>query len=213
MNQGPMLQCPDCGARHDLGGLGDAETFRCDGCSRALKVPLQIREARARGGDATQVMAVTARSRSQAVANELGAHGVAPGAAGSTRTTGAASGSAGRSSWLSFGSTTSPVSLWLRLAVWCIAVPVGLFIVFGGARSMGWVTMDQLIKTFTGQGWDRFAPIARLLPFAALVSATIVQASVAGLERRIKRTVVSGGVTPGASDERRSARLEDMDAR
>ena len=209
MNQGPMLQCPDCGARHDLGGLGDAETFRCDGCSRALKVPLQIREARARGGDPTQVMAVTARSRSQAAANELDARGTAEGATGQA---GAAQGSVRRASWLSFGSTTSPVSVWLRLAIWCIAVPAGLLIVFGGARSMGWVTMDQLIKTFTGQGWDRFAPIARLLPFAALLSATMVQASVAGLERRIKRTVGSDGVS-GASDARRSARLEDMHAR
>ena len=50
MSQAQLLQCPDCGHRHDLATLGDVHTFRCDKCGRTLKVPAQYRNG-ADGGD------------------------------------------------------------------------------------------------------------------------------------------------------------------
>ena len=50
------------------------------------------------------------------------------------------------------------------------------------ARKVGWLTQNELIDAFTAGGWDRFRPIAQLLPLAAFVIALLVQGSVFGLE-------------------------------
>ena len=175
MTQGHQLQCPDCGDRHDLDALGDVETFRCRGCGRALKVPLQIRTARemaeapAPKSPADQGLIAGPSKR---VARK------APGRVPLARST---------------------VALWLRLVVWIAAVPFGLVVVFGGAYELKWVTLRQLEDTFTKSGWDRFAPVAKLLPIAALIAATIVQLLVSWLERKAaarepKNPSASGGL-------------------
>lgn len=77
-----------------------------------------------------------------------------------------------------------PVPWWQRLAVWIVALPLSLLIIFGGATRLNLLTRDQLLNTFISVGWDRFVPVARLLPLAALLCATLVQVGVTYLERR-----------------------------
>lgn len=77
-----------------------------------------------------------------------------------------------------------PVPWWQRLAVWVLALPLSLAIVFAGARRLRLLSKDDLLNTFTTVGWDRFVPVARLVPVAALLCATIVQVLVTYLERR-----------------------------
>lgn len=108
----------------------------------------------------------------------------------------------------------APVPVWMRLVVWAVAVPIGLGVVFLLAKAFGWITTDQLLDTFTAEGWSRFAPLAKILPLSALLIATIVQASIAGLERRRRRTP-RDSATPRdpRSAGRRAQRLEPLDAR
>lgn len=176
MTQGHQLQCPDCGDRHDLNALGHVETFRCAGCGRALKVPLQVRAARAQSTPNTASDQVTpgemlAPQRQRTRASMLASR------------------------------QRSVVAWWLRLIVWVVAVPFGLAIVFGGAIKLKWVTKDELVQTFTGAGWDRFAPVAKLLPIAALIAATVVQVLVMWLERNAaRRRAAESNAERGGSD-------------
>ncbi len=64
-----------------------------------------------------------------------------------------------------------------------VALPFAFAIVFGFARAIGILSGNQLQDVFLDTGWDRFWPVARLLPFVALVMAAIVQFSVMGLAR------------------------------
>jgi hypothetical protein len=81
-----------------------------------------------------------------------------------------------------------PVPRWARLALWIVAVPVSFFCVFGVARTLGLFTTDQLSDVFLADGASRFWPLARLLPFVALVMAGVVHGGVVVLARRKRRT-------------------------
>ena len=158
---GPHLECPDCGRRQDVALLDGAPTFRCEGCGRPLKVPAQL-QLQSRP-DPTRVQPAVGPS------------------ARSGGASGAASAGVGRA-----GPRDVGVALWKRLLVWIVAVPVGLGVVFGIAKLLGWITTNQLLDTFTATGWSRFAPLAKILPLSALLIATIVQVSVTALERRAR---------------------------
>ena len=86
----------------------------------------------------------------------------------------------------------------LVLCLWIVAVPAGFLIVFLVARLTGLFTSDQLSDVFLATGFDRFWPLARLIPFVALVTALIVQVGVAALARRDRRAPAQPGVGPGA---------------
>ncbi len=184
MSQAQLLQCPDCGHRHDLAALGDVHTFRCDQCGRALKVPQQYRngsEPPAPALDDTQRQPAVSRIPEPERAAEPVATRPAP-AAPATRPR---------------REQRAPrVPIYWRLLVWVLAIPIGLVLVFQViARNLGWLTQNELIDAFTAGGWDRFRPIAQLLPLAAFVIAAIVQASVYGLEcwyRRRARLQAAG---------------------
>jgi hypothetical protein len=75
------------------------------------------------------------------------------------------------------------VPFWMRLLVWIVAVPLGFLIVFGFARVAGLLTQTQLEDVFLDTGWHRFWPVARMLPFVALVTAAIVHFSVLFMSR------------------------------
>ena len=111
------------------------------------------------------------------------------------------------------GRRATPVPVWMRLLVWVVAVPVGLGIVFVLAKAFGWITTDQLLDTFTAEGWGRFAPLAKILPLSALLIATIVQASVAALERRRPKRTDEAPPRDPRSAGRRAQGLEPLDAR
>jgi hypothetical protein len=72
---------------------------------------------------------------------------------------------------------------WIRFALWIVAVPLGFVIVFALAQVIGVLNSDQLEDVALSEGWTRFMPIARLLPFVALVTAGLVQGGVYGLTR------------------------------
>jgi hypothetical protein len=76
------------------------------------------------------------------------------------------------------------VSRWARLLLWLVAVPLGFLLVFGFARAFGFFTSTQLQDVFLA---DMFWPVIRLLPFVALVTATIVHGGVLLLGRRRAR--------------------------
>ena len=71
----------------------------------------------------------------------------------------------------------------LGLGLWFVAVPLGFVLVFGFARAFGLLSSQQLQDVFLEEGWDRFWPVARLLPFVALVTASIVHFSVLYISR------------------------------
>ena len=209
MGQAQLLQCPDCGHTHDIAALGDVHTFRCEQCGRALKVPPQFRTAPS--VDATVRQPAVARipdpapetgaPATELSAADLGANvGVADVGAADL---GAASGTATparapRPVRMSRRNPTKPyVPMYWRLLVWVAAVPIGLVVVFQLiARKLGWLTQNQLIDAFTAGGWDRFRPIAQLLPLAAFVIALLVQGSVYGIERLYLRRSRTNGTTP-----------------
>ena len=75
------------------------------------------------------------------------------------------------------------VPFWMRLLIWIVAVPVGFIVVFGVARALGFLSQSQLEDVFLETGWNRFWPVARLLPFTALLTAGIVQFAVLYISR------------------------------
>jgi len=71
----------------------------------------------------------------------------------------------------------------MRLLLWFVAVPLGFLFVFLTARAFSLFTTNQLSDLFLANDTARFWPVARLLPFVALVTAILVQAGVYGLAR------------------------------
>jgi hypothetical protein len=182
----PVLQCPDCGAKHPLSEVPSAGAFPCKGCGRVLRVPERVtqrsREAQpvsaaptspAPVGPAAAVPPPAPVARETEVTSA--APVVEPGARASTADARAARALA--------GPRLAAVPWWLRLLVWIVAIPIGFMIVFGFARTFGLFNNDQLSDLFLANGSDRFWPVARLLPFVALVVALLVQGGIYLLAR------------------------------
>ena len=64
---------------------------------------------------------------------------------------------------------------WVRLLLWIIAIPLAFLVVLAFARATGMLTTNEISDLALAQGWGRFWPIARLLPFVALAAAAFVQ--------------------------------------
>jgi hypothetical protein len=80
-------------------------------------------------------------------------------------------------------------SRWIRFALWFIAVPLAFLFVFLFAKLIGVLTSNQVENVALDEGWSRFWPIARLLPFVALITAALVHGGVYGIARfRSRRT-------------------------
>ena len=75
------------------------------------------------------------------------------------------------------------VPWWMRLLLWIVAVPLSFLLVFLVARTFSLFTTNQLSDLFLANNTGRFWPVARLLPFVALVTAALVQGGVYGLAR------------------------------
>jgi hypothetical protein len=71
----------------------------------------------------------------------------------------------------------------MRLLLWIVAVPLSFLLVFLVARALSLFTTNQLSDLFLANNTGRFWPVARLLPFVALVTAALVQGGVYGLAR------------------------------
>jgi hypothetical protein len=166
----PVLQCPDCGTKHPIDLASSAAAFRCNGCGRTLKVPAAYRPAPA----PAPASVTTAASDATAVTPVVGGAPATP----------PPSTNGGRSlSRRKVRAQAGVVPFWMRLLVWLVAVPLGFALVFGVARLAGFLTQTQLEDVFLDTGWKRFWPVARLLPFVALVTASIVHFSVLWMSR------------------------------
>ncbi len=190
----PVLQCPDCGEKHPLSKVPTQGAFPCQGCGRVLKVPDAVGQRAAAQTAAARPVPVASASVSptgpvtpwdEPAAPAAGAATGAAAAAGSTAASPTVDGLgalAPRSSRRS-GHRLGPVSWWMRLLLWFIAVPLAFMLVFLVARAFGLFTTNQLSDLFLANDTARFWPVARLLPFVALVTALLVTLGVYLLAR------------------------------
>jgi len=194
----PALQCPDCSTKHPLDGVPEAGTFGCRGCGRMLKVPGSRPAAPVAPPPAPAPTPVPPVVPSPAATPDPGAERVlasaVAGSAAASASTPPTVGAPDATAVLPEVDDPMPprrtekrrVAWWLVLCLWIVAVPAGFLIVFLVARLTGLFTSDQLSDIFLASGFDRFWPLARLVPLVALVTALIVQIGVAALARRTR---------------------------
>lgn len=193
----PVLQCPDCGEKHPLATVPTSGAFPCRSCGRVLKVPESGTPAPPAPAPPTPAPVATAVAR-PAAADPT-----------STRVVPAVDGPAlgalspkSRRPAAHLGS----VPWWLRLLLWIVAVPVSFLLVFVIARGLSVFTTNQLSDLFLANDNARFWPVARLLPFVALLTATLVQLGVYLLARLRGRKAGAGpmGELSGSASPRRA---------
>jgi hypothetical protein len=208
----PVLQCPDCGTKHPLSSVPSEGSFPCKGCARVLKVPEAVGQRVAAPGAPTA--SAVPRPRPVPVASAVSNPGAAPAAAHDPQATRATPGVDEQAlGALSSRAGRPPVRLasvpwWMRLLLWIVAVPLSFLVVFGVARAFGAFTTNQLSDVFLANNTGRFWPVARLLPFVALVTATFVQGGVYMLARtRGRRAQARSMGELSASSSRSRARV------
>jgi hypothetical protein len=186
----PVLQCPDCATKHPI-DLASGSAFRCRGCGRSLKVPAQFRPV------AADEPTVATPAAAAAPAGRPVRRRTAPVVGGPAPVV-PPSGNGQPLSRRAARAQSGVVSIWMRLVVWLVAVPLGFVLVFGVARAIGVLTQTQLEDVFLETGWDRFWPVARLLPVVALVTAAIVHFSVLYISRwRVRHSMRPLKPSPG----------------
>lgn len=192
----PVLVCPDCGAKHPIDAV-NGSAFPCKGCGRTLKVPDQAKAAVAPPDPtSTTVMPVTPSPAPREPITPPDTAAAAP-----------------------LAPPRRPVLVqpvpprWMRFAMWIVAVPLAFLVVFGLAKFIGVLSSAQVENVALDEGWNRYVPIARLLPFVALVTAGFVHGAVYGLTRfRANRLVTRVAATGGDESERVGARASSSPA-
>ena len=169
----PVLVCPECSTKHPLSTIGDRRSFPCEGCGRTLKVP-------AAAATAATAAVTSGAVRAAAPSAPLPERPAAP----------------RRPVPRAMPVVESPPPLpivdpgedeprrrpardpipprWVRLLLWIVAIPLAFFVVLAFARATGMLTTNEVSDLALAQGWGRFWPIARLLPFVALAAAAVV---------------------------------------
>jgi hypothetical protein len=211
----PVLLCPECGTKHPLDNVAANASFPCTGCGRTLKVPAQAREMAAAGSPdaapapvpapapmpAAPVASPAPDASSTSVLAPVPPVPAAAAAASSTPPLGPPAGipalDLARTRREVAGPTSaSPLTppAWMRFLLWVVAVPLAFIVVFGFARAFGLLTTNNITDVALAEGWRRFWPIVRLLPFVALVTAIFVTAGVYAIARlRARPRQGSGG--------------------
>jgi hypothetical protein len=186
----PVLQCPDCKTKHPLDAVGDVTSFPCSGCGRTLKVPEVARAHVAAAPAPAPAPVAPEATRAVPVATPPPAAEPPTPAPEPSRAPAPTR-------------RRADVPWWMRLLLWIVAVPVSFLIVFSLARMSGIFTHDQLTDVFLASGRSRFWPLARVLPFVAVLTALIVQGGVVLLGRRRARRAsaqAQGSTTAGSRD-------------
>jgi hypothetical protein len=176
----PVLVCPECSAKHPLGDIGDRNAFPCTGCGRQLKVPeaavakqtvppspepARTTPPRAADrGPQTRVMPVASPAPTPPVVASSPAD-VPPGKA----------------------PRASIPPVWVRFLLWIVAIPLAFLVVFAFARGLGMLTSNEIQDLALAEGWGRFWPVARLIPFIAFAAALFVQGGTYGIARLRER--------------------------
>lgn len=218
----PVLLCPECGTKHPLDDV-TANAFPCTGCGRTLKVPAQAREMTSAGtsdapspllppplvppvpeAHSTHVLAPVPPEALAPVASAppLGPPQGIPALDYARERPPDPAQAAGASS-----SLVPPA--WVRLLLWLVAVPLAFFVVFSVARVVGLLTTRDITDVALAEGWRRFMPIVRLLPFVALATALFVTGGVYGVARLRGRQgpkAATGGRPSARSSPRQSSR-------
>jgi len=166
----PVLVCPDCSTKHPLPSIGERAAFPCEGCGRTLKVP-----AAAMAGATVpppRTPAPEPMTRAMPVAEPLAPMpATAEPDAGPTERT-----------------ARDPIPpRGIRFLLWIIAIPLAFIVVLIFARAAGMLTTNEISDVALAQGWGRFWPIARLIPFVALAAAAFVQGGALLLTRMRQR--------------------------
>ena len=171
----PVLQCPDCGEKHPLAQVPTSGAFPCQGCGRVLKVP-EVVGQRVEAARPVPVASAVASPAAPTPVDPMATRAVPP---VDEQALSALSPRSSRRPITRLGH----VPWWMRLLLWFIAVPLAFLLVFLVARAFSVFTTNQLSDLFLANDTSRFWPVARLLPFVALLTASFVQGGVYLLAR------------------------------
>ena len=217
----PVLVCPECETKHPLDTIGPRSAFPCTGCGRTLKVPGAAigaavgAVAAGRPPDRASVDLVGAGARARR--DELGPHRATSRSTPRRRSRRRCRSRRPRPRLRGRRSVSPtrplvrlPFPIWsrtgsIRFALWIVAVPLAFLIVFTLARSFGLLSTNDVTDVALAEGWHRFMPIVRLLPFVALATAGLVHGGVSGItrlreSRRGGRTARRGREVGGRSE-------------
>jgi hypothetical protein len=176
----PVLVCPECSTKHPLGDIGDRVAFPCTGCGRQLKVPTAAKQTVPPAREPVAAEPPPRREPSPEPAARVMPVTTTP--------------------------TTPPIVVtpppdpvdaepvrrsippaWVRVLLWLVAVPLAFLVVLGLARGLGMLTSNQIQDLALAEGWGRFWPVARLVPFIAFAAAVFVQGGTYGIARLRER--------------------------
>ena len=203
----PVLLCPECGAKHPLDGIGSRSAFPCSGCGRTLKVPAVAHAATEAPLPSVPPPPIDELPWPVAAAPAVGAATMDPHATQAFSTASVpplAPPTNGQALVAPLPPPDAPAAPAadaprptkdpssaaaddlvparpIRFLLWIVAVPLGFMIVFWLAKAFGVLTTNQVTDVALANGWGRFWPIVRLLPFVALATAGIVQGGVYGI--------------------------------
>jgi hypothetical protein len=206
------LQCPSCGTKTRLDSQAAGETFSCERCGQALKVPAR-RGARGSSGPAASGAGRAGPPPTKAPNPGSGAPPAPRRRARPVMTAGggvAAGGTAvlapppipapGSGADMGGPVTSRPpgrsqdgdgprpqLALPLRIGAWLIALPLGLVIVGLPARKLGFLSSQKLLDVIVKRDISRFVPLLIIIALWALVSAVLVTAIVEIARRRRAR--------------------------
>jgi hypothetical protein len=198
----PVLVCPECSTKHPLSSIGEQAAFPCEGCGRTLKVPTAAMAAAASGSVPNAAPRTPApeppRRSAPAPASATRVLPLAdapppvPAAVPSTAPDPAAP------------LARDPVPpAWVRFLLWIVAIPLAFIVVLAFARSAGMLTTNQISDVALAEGWGRFWPIARLIPFVALAAAAFVHGGAFLISRlRKQRWAEKAAGHPGTNGAR-----------
>lgn len=176
----PALECPACGMRHRLDGLGPASTFRCERCGQKLLVPSTTAAASSAAPEpdlaTTTATAVVPPRRRRAAGAAAGT------AAAGVTVTLPASGAAptpvppdAAPTRSSQPSERRRVAWFWRLMAWIVAVPLGFVIAVVPSYEFGLIGKDDVLDVFVGSGADRYVRLGVVTLIWAVVTAVLVQ--------------------------------------
>jgi hypothetical protein len=228
------LQCPSCGTKTRLDSQAAGETFRCERCGQALKVPAR---RGARGSGAGRAAGpppskapnpgsggpAAPRRRARPVMTAGG--GVASGgtavlAAPPIPTPGSGADMGGPITSRPPGRSHDgdgprpQLALPWRIGAWLIALPLGLVIVGLPSRKLGFLSSQKLLDVIVKRDIGRFVPLLIIIALWALASALLVTAIVElarrSRARRGSRPVEVGGGGGGGRRAKRRDRLAGL---
>ncbi len=199
------LQCPRCRHKHRLDSLPGTPTFRCERCGQSLKTPATYLPGAASGPPDAAVAAATRP------VHAVGETAVLPSVSAAQPVPAAAPAAPA-------GAGPPPAhhpmaTLPLRIGAWVVAVPAGLFVVAIVADVLGFVTKDRLIQMFRSANPLHYLRLLALVPFWALVTATIAQVLIEGSRWLMaRRNAASSARTAASATTQRPGRTDRRSA-